>query len=48
VPERPNLPGTREPTNWSLALPVPVDDLPTHQQATAVAAALAETRGGTG
>jgi 4-alpha-glucanotransferase len=27
VAERPNHPGTREPTNWSLALPVPVEEL---------------------
>ncbi|HEX4215381.1 MAG TPA: 4-alpha-glucanotransferase [Candidatus Dormibacteraeota bacterium] len=27
VSERPNRPGTREATNWSLALPVPVEEL---------------------
>ncbi len=32
VPERPNLPGTvgAQRPNWSLALPVPIEDLPDH------------------
>jgi 4-alpha-glucanotransferase len=27
VPERPNRPGTRKPSNWSLALPLPLEEL---------------------
>ncbi len=34
---RPNVPGTTERDNWSLRLPVPVEDLPGHDGATAVA-----------
>jgi 4-alpha-glucanotransferase len=47
VDERPNLPGTTddERANWSLALPAPVDDLPTHAGAGAVLDALASGRG---
>lgn len=42
--ERPNRPGTRSPENWSTALPVPIDDLPSHPRARAVARALTEGR----
>jgi 4-alpha-glucanotransferase len=27
VDERPNMPATTRPANWSIALPVPIDDL---------------------
>jgi 4-alpha-glucanotransferase len=39
---RPNLPGTTARPNWSVPLPVLVDDLPTHRGAAAVAAVLCE------
>jgi 4-alpha-glucanotransferase len=44
--ERPNRPGTTsdDRPNWSLALPVAVDDLPRHPRATAVLGALAGGR----
>ena len=38
---RPNMPGTTERPNWSLALPVLVDDLPHHPMAKAVTELLA-------
>ncbi|QXC63469.1 4-alpha-glucanotransferase [Aquihabitans sp. G128] len=42
---RPNLPGTvDEHPNWRIPLPVPLDDLPGHDRAEAIAAALAEGR----
>jgi 4-alpha-glucanotransferase len=45
VRERPNVPGTIEQRpNWSLALPVPVDELPGHPLAERVLAALAAGR----
>jgi 4-alpha-glucanotransferase len=37
---RPNMPGTTERPNWSLPLPVPVQDLPEHPLVRAVASAL--------
>ena len=33
---RPNMPGTTDRPNWSLPLPVLVDDLPSHPLARAV------------
>ncbi|MEU2349905.1 4-alpha-glucanotransferase [Modestobacter sp. NPDC049651] len=39
---RPNLPGTTERPNWSLPLPVPVEDLPGHAGVQALATVLAE------
>ncbi len=42
--QRPNQPGTTVPANWSLPLPVAVDDLPGHDGAAAVLAALARGR----
>jgi 4-alpha-glucanotransferase len=49
VPERPNVPGTTdERPNWSLALPVPVEDLPQHPAAAAALAALSCHRPATG
>jgi 4-alpha-glucanotransferase len=47
VEERPNLPGTTddERPNWSMAVPVLVDDLPAHSGAAATLAALADRRG---
>ena len=43
--ERPNVPGTTtERPNWSIPLPVPVDDLPGHPGAAAVAEALRDRR----
>ncbi len=45
VEERPNRPGTTtERPNWSLALPVAVDDLPADDRAARVLAALADAR----
>ena len=49
VVERPNVPGTRRdqrPANWSLALPVPIDDLPEHDLANRVVDALRQERPG--
>ncbi len=40
-PPRPNMPGTLTRPNWSIPLPVPVDDLAGLERAKAVAAALA-------
>jgi 4-alpha-glucanotransferase len=34
---RPNIPGTRTRPNWSIPLPVRVDDLPNHAQTSAIA-----------
>jgi 4-alpha-glucanotransferase len=45
-PSRPNLPGVVERPNWSLSLPVPVEDLPRHPTAQAVAGVLHEAVGG--
>lgn len=48
--ERPNVPGTKRdqrPENWSLALPVPLDDLPGHPLAGRVVEALRTERPGT-
>lgn len=46
VERRPNQPGTTdERPNWSLPLPVPVDDLGRHPLATRVARALGDARG---
>jgi len=39
---RPNVPGTTERPNWSLPLPVPVEDLPTHPLLQTVARTLAD------
>jgi 4-alpha-glucanotransferase len=39
---RPNMPGTTDRPNWSLPLPVPVEDLPQHELLQAVARTLAE------
>jgi 4-alpha-glucanotransferase len=39
---RPNMPGTTERPNWSLPLPVPVEDLPGHPLLQTVARTLAE------
>lgn len=45
APERPNVPGTTdERPNWSIPLPVGVDELGEHPGAAAVAAVLAATR----
>jgi 4-alpha-glucanotransferase len=42
VEERPNLPGTvaSQRANWSLALPVPIEELAGHEGVRAVVAAL--------
>ena len=45
-PCRPNMPGVVERPNWTLSLPVPVEDLPHHPTATSVAAILHEAVGG--
>ena len=37
---RPNLPGTLRPENWSIPLPVPLEDLPGLPNAVAIAGAL--------
>lgn len=45
--ERPNVPGTdrhQRPDNWSLALPVVLDDLPDHDLATRIVATLRDAR----
>ena len=42
---RPNMPGTTERPNWSLPLPVPVEDLPGHPLLQTVARTLAEAAG---
>jgi 4-alpha-glucanotransferase len=39
---RPNMPGTTDRPNWSLPLPVPVEDLPSHPLVRTVARTLAE------
>jgi 4-alpha-glucanotransferase len=39
---RPNMPGTTDRPNWSLPLPVPVEDLPGHPLVQALARTLAE------
>jgi 4-alpha-glucanotransferase len=45
VVERPNVPGTTdERPNWSLALPVDVEDLPDHPLATRITTAMAAAR----
>jgi 4-alpha-glucanotransferase len=45
VAHRPNVPGTSsERPNWSVSLPIPVDDLPAHEPAQRAVAALAEPR----
>ena len=41
VEERPNMPGTLAPTNWSLALPKPLEEIETDPTARAVAQAFA-------
>ena len=38
---RPNMPGTTDRPNWSLPLPVPVEDLPGHPLVQTVARTLA-------
>ncbi|HEX2176894.1 MAG TPA: 4-alpha-glucanotransferase [Nocardioidaceae bacterium] len=38
--QRPNIPGVVDRDNWSLSLPVPVEDLPEHPTATALAGIL--------
>jgi 4-alpha-glucanotransferase len=40
---RPNIPGVVERDNWSIALPVPVEDLPAHPTAAALAEILARS-----
>ena len=42
VEERPNLPGTVAPQrhNWSIALPVPIEDLSTHPRVVRLVSAL--------
>ena len=39
---RPNMPGTTDRPNWSLPLPVPVEDLPAHPLLKTVAQTLAD------
>lgn len=46
VEERPNLPGSRRPENWSLALPVSLEGLYDSRLATDIAAILRERPGG--
>ncbi|MBV8982713.1 MAG: 4-alpha-glucanotransferase, partial [Acidimicrobiia bacterium] len=47
VVERPNMPGTMDEwPNWSLALPVPLEDLEVHPLANRVADALQQGRAG--
>jgi 4-alpha-glucanotransferase len=50
VEERPNVPGTtaERPENWSLALPVAIDELGEHPLASRVVEALGETRARSG
>lgn len=44
VPERPNIPGTTdERPNWSLALPVPLEDIETDERVAAIGRALCRT-----
>jgi 4-alpha-glucanotransferase len=45
VEERPNMPGTLEPTNWSLALPKPLEEIEGDRTVLAVARVLAARRG---
>jgi 4-alpha-glucanotransferase len=41
VKERPNVPGTTtERPNWSVALPLPLEDIETHTTSLAIASAL--------
>jgi 4-alpha-glucanotransferase len=40
VEERPNLPGTTEATNWSTALPLPLDEIEQDERVRRVAEAL--------
>jgi 4-alpha-glucanotransferase len=42
VPKRPNIPGTTDRPNWSVALPVPIEELASAPAAEAIADALAE------
>ncbi|MBM3221785.1 MAG: 4-alpha-glucanotransferase [Candidatus Rokubacteria bacterium] len=44
VEERPNMPGTVVPANWSLALPKPLEEIETDPTTLAVARALARAR----
>ncbi|HVM07448.1 MAG TPA: 4-alpha-glucanotransferase [Acidimicrobiales bacterium] len=44
VEERPNYPGTTGGTNWSMALPVPLDDIVSHDGVQEVARILREQR----
>ena len=44
VSERPNIPGTTVPTNWSLALPKPLEEIEIDPTALAVARAVGERR----
>jgi 4-alpha-glucanotransferase len=44
VTERPNQPGTTEATNWSLALPSPLEEIEQDARVAAVAGVLGETR----
>ena len=47
TPERPNVPGTdrnARPQNWSLPLPVKIEDLPDHPTVTAMATAMSHGR----
>ena len=44
VEERPNMPGTLVPTNWSLALPKPLEEIETDPTALAVAQAFRSRR----
>jgi 4-alpha-glucanotransferase len=42
VEERPNYPGTTGPTNWSLALPVPLEDIETDPRVAEIARNLSD------
>jgi 4-alpha-glucanotransferase len=44
VTERPNQPGTTEPTNWSIALPLPLEEIEEDARVQTVAAALQASR----
>jgi len=44
VDERPNQPGTTEPTNWSLALPLPLEEIEQDASVAAVSDALRSSR----
>ncbi|HYD10993.1 MAG TPA: 4-alpha-glucanotransferase [Acidimicrobiales bacterium] len=46
VTERPNQPGTTEPTNWSIALPLPLEEIEEDDRARAVGKVLGERRSG--